>query len=32
MMVVAPKGVAGSFNQLRTWLRKKRRVHEEEAP
>jgi hypothetical protein len=25
MMLVAPKGVAGSFNQLRSWLRDRRR-------
>ncbi len=25
MMLVAPKGVAGSFNQLRAWLQKRRR-------
>ena len=25
MMLVAPKGVAGSFNQLRSWLRNRRR-------
>ena len=32
MMVVAPKGVAGSFNQLRTWLRKRRVADEDVAP
>jgi hypothetical protein len=24
MMVVAPKGVAGTFNQLRSWLQSRR--------
>jgi ABC-type branched-subunit amino acid transport system permease subunit len=28
MMLAAPKGVAGSFNQLRSWLRARRRPTE----
>ncbi|HEX6577668.1 MAG TPA: branched-chain amino acid ABC transporter permease [Jiangellaceae bacterium] len=32
MMLVAPKGVAGSFDQLRSWLRDRRRVVPGAAP
>jgi len=32
MMLVAPKGVAGSFNQLRSWLRHRREGAAEEQP
>jgi branched-chain amino acid transport system permease protein len=31
MMLVAPKGVAGSFNQLRSWLRDRRRANGREV-